>query len=173
MFNAIEYSTKYLGLFANKKGEKIEFIEEVMVSIKFPDGVWDIIKEFMIEDIKIKLNKFIYTMNEASYKSHLCYKMSKYSECGLKFGFTNISQYVDLIKLQKKFNLNKKIIRIIVREKSAKQYMNQPNKFIKYQVPLIADKSDAGSYYKYFNMLRQGSYLTNYPMGDAFIVTKN
>ena len=173
MSNAIEYSIKSLGLFNNKKGEKIEFIEEVIVSILFPDGVWDIIKKFMVENIKIKLNKFIHIMNEASYKSQLCYKMSKYSECGLESGFTNISQYVDLTKLQKKFNLNKKIIRIIVREKTHKQFMNQPNKFIKYQVPLIADKSDAGSYYKYFNMLRQGSYLTDYPMGDAFIVTKN
>jgi len=49
MSNAIEYSIKSLGLFTNKKGEKIEFIEEVMVSIKFPDGVWDIITEFMVE----------------------------------------------------------------------------------------------------------------------------
>ena len=52
MSNAIEYAIieKSLGVFTNKKGEKIEFIEEVnkIVSIKFPDGVWGIIKEFMI-----------------------------------------------------------------------------------------------------------------------------
>ena len=52
MSNAIEYSIieKDLGVFTNKKGENIRFIEEVskIVSIKFPDGVWGIIKEFMI-----------------------------------------------------------------------------------------------------------------------------
>ena len=49
MSNAIEYKVSTIQL-KNKKGKVINAELEEIVSIKFPDGVWDIIKEFMIED---------------------------------------------------------------------------------------------------------------------------
>jgi len=74
MSNAIEYSIieKSLGVFTNKKGEKIELIEDVkkIVSIKFPDGVWNIITEFMVEDI-IKFYYQFYPIYKTNYDCYL------------------------------------------------------------------------------------------------------
>ena len=53
--SAIEYHkiTKSLGYFKiNKKGKIVEFIEEVSIiqNIKFPDGVWNNIKSYLLRD---------------------------------------------------------------------------------------------------------------------------
>jgi hypothetical protein len=84
-----------LGLFNNKKREKIEFIEEIIVSVKFPDGVWDIIKEFMIEKPKHKLIK---KLNETGIDT-----LVKILKEQFKRGFSNMKS--SSIPLEKRRNL--------------------------------------------------------------------
>lgn len=77
MSNAIEYSIieKNLGVFTNKKGQKINMIEEVSIfqNIKFPDGVWNNIKEFMIED-NIIFHYHYYPIYKTNYDCYLNHK---------------------------------------------------------------------------------------------------
>ena len=57
MSNAIEYKVSTIQL-KNRKGKVINAELKEIVSIKFPDGVWNIIKEYLLVDIKFYVNRY-------------------------------------------------------------------------------------------------------------------
>jgi hypothetical protein len=155
-----------LGLFNNKKREKIEFIEEIIVSVKFPDGVWDIIKEFMIENLR---KKFIHIISLTNYHKYFCDYSLDFKKFYLDNNYlTDMTSYFDKAKIKKKLKLTTTIKYIVVRNIHSHKFFNKSNKFLKYKYPVCSSCNFDGA-----KLHKPGYYALDYPVGDAFIVINN
>jgi hypothetical protein len=162
---SIQKKVKNCGVFKNKKGEQIKLFEEKIVSITFPDDVWSVIKKFMIENLR---EKFIHIISLTDYHNNFCEYSLDFEKYYLDSNYlTDMTSYFDKAKIKKKLKLTTTIKYIVTRTIHSSKFFNKSNKFLKYKSAVCSSGNFDGA-----KLSKYGYYAVDYPVGDAYIVTK-
>jgi hypothetical protein len=137
-----------------KNGKYCILIEEIE-PIYFPNEIWNMIKDFIINP---KIKTFIKIISKEECKN-----------LNIKNEYTcDISRHIDLKKLKIKMKLTKPIKKILVKDRD--NYINISNKYLKYKEPIMAWNTDDGAYLSCLSYICGFYWVVERPIGTAVIV---